>query len=152
MLPKLCADGHSECKRPKGRKHHTGRIWNSCLKSRQHFPHPSAPGLSVLLSLPRVGGWLRWAPRQRQGTPAPAADCAGSSWSPGGRRWGWTEGCSEGWVRGLRTSSPRGFQLAKEEEDDWEEETKASLLAGRGWRRTDLFAKSGGRPRGLPLR
>lgn len=154
MLLKLRAERHSTCKRGRGGAPHM-EGWNSCLESCQHCPQPAAPGLPVLLSLPQVDEWLLWGCHHWRVRPAalgPEADSAGNSWRPRDWRQGWKEGCSEGWVRGWYTLSLQGFQLLRKEEDDWEEGRKATLLSGKGWRRTGLFAKSGGRLKGLPLR
>lgn len=155
MLIKLCAERHSKCEWHRGRKHHTWRASDSCLQRRQHSPRSSAPGLAALLSLPRAGGLLPWGRQHWQAAPGalgPAAASARKGWRGGGWGQGWKEGCSEGWARGLCASSPRGSRLSKKEEDDWQEEIEATLLSRKGLRQTDLFAKSGGRLRGLPLR
>lgn len=134
-------------------KRHTWQIWDSCLELSQHSR--LAPGLATLLSLPRADGLLLWEYHHGQVWPAvvgPAADSAGNLRRPGGWCQGWREDCREGWALGWYTSSLPGFQLSKKEEGDWEEETKAILLSVKGLRRRDLFAKSGGRLRGLPLR
>lgn len=86
MLLKLGAKRHSKCKWPRGRKHHAGRIVNSCLELCQHFPHSSAPGLSMLLSLPLADELLLWEYHHWQEKPVvlgPAADSVGNFWRSG---------------------------------------------------------------------
>lgn len=99
---------------------HTGAL-DSCLGPRQHPPHSAAPGLAALPRLPRAGGLLLWEWRRWQRTPGalgPQAASAGKVGRGGGGGQGWKEGCSEGWARGLCTSSPQGSRLSKKEEDD----------------------------------
>lgn len=116
MLIKLCAERHSKCEWPRGRKHHTWRL-DSCLQWRQHSPRSSAPGLAALLSLPRADGLLPWGTRHWQAAPgALACGCLcreGLAWEAieAGLEGGLL---LEGWARGRVHLEPAGVPALEE--------------------------------------